>query len=87
MTEISFSPQIFSLVAADFTIFDTYGKNGGIMSEALSLGKWAEKKQVKPASLKKAVQELAIEADFIKGACAYYSEERLKEAFTKAKSL
>jgi len=53
--------------------------------ELLSLGKWAEKLELKANDLKKQVKELEIEPSKMKGKCAYYSEEDLKPALEKLK--
>ena len=56
------------------------------MSEQLSLGKWADKWDVKATALKKIVKELEIEPTSKKGNCAYYSEEALAEVKKRADS-
>ena len=42
--------------------------------EMFTAGKLAEKFGVPAGKIKKVIQELAIEADKVKGACSYYSE-------------
>lgn len=52
-------------------------------SNLLTAAKWAEKFGASPAKFKKAILELNIEPDLVKGPCNYYSEqtaEKIKSA-------
>ena len=52
-------------------------------SELLSSGKLAEKLNISPAKLKKFIEQLNIEANSMKGKCAYYDNaayEKIKAA-------
>lgn len=51
--------------------------------ELLSAAKWAEKFGIPAAKFKKAIEELNIQADSVKGKCSYYSSktaEKIKKA-------
>jgi predicted transcriptional regulator len=45
--------------------------------EGLSAGAIAKELQATPAAVKKALQSMKIDADFVKSGCAYYYRERV----------
>jgi hypothetical protein len=47
--------------------------------EGLSAGAIAKELETTPAAVKKALAELAIEADFVKAGCAYFYAERVAQ--------
>jgi hypothetical protein len=54
-----------------------------VKEEMLTAGKIAEKFDLKPAQIKKAIEKLGIEPDMKKGPCAYYSmdtAQKIKKA-------
>jgi hypothetical protein len=47
--------------------------------EGLTVGGLAKDLEAKPADVKKALAELGVEPDFVKGGCSYYFAERAAE--------
>ncbi len=51
--------------------------------ELLTAAKWAEKLGISPSKFKKAIEELNIQADSVKGKCSYYGSktaEKIKKS-------
>lgn len=51
------------------------GKN----EDPLTAGKVAKALEVRPAEVKKAIAELGLEPDVVKGGCSYYSSDSVKK--------
>ena len=61
------------------TTENTMGKNEGL----LTAGKIAEALGAKPAQVKKAITELELEPDGVKGGCSYYGGAAVKKIKAK----